>query len=590
MPLVTLPLGPFVRGVQQTRNPSIDPSSALKSARHWMYTGINQMSVLPGTAISLTLKDDAGAPADVTSVCHIGPFQDGALAIAHSTATQKVYLYRLPATMNGWYDSSGVLQTSLTPAPAAVLWTGMASAPDVSVTEGLGIAYISNTDAADVAGLYWPTKTFTGNSTIATQKANGTGGSAGSDDAYFNGVVAFKQHLWAFGYGAGSTPGYTSYRPELARFSQPNFGAFQAVDSITIGDRVRTQRERIIAGAVAGDALFLGGASLLSRVMGDGRDSWYRQVIDRSYGFVGPKCFVTVGQTLYYWSEAGPMRIADAGAPDPLWDAIPAAVATVANSAQIVAAFDLEHQQVRFFYDTGAGVRTFCAFDVRREVWLGPDADVGLALRCAGLIAPLYQSIAQAPIGPDAPPSITSSTGVGQTSATATWANGDAFAQTEISYRVQGGSTYTIAATLAAGVTTYGFSGLAGGTAYEWRVRHVKNGQFSTYDGPEAASQFTTVMNTLNPPYGLNGSSQYSTSVVDLDWINSDEEDVSTEIWEASPFSSNIFFKVQTVSPGVASASVTVPHRGFTYRFKVKHVRTGATDSDFSNQVFVSVT
>lgn len=653
MPLITIPLGDFSKGVNDTRNPSIPPTGALRSARNLMYTGVHELSVRPGTQPVLTFYDDAGTPAKVTSVVGLFAFQDGAIGIAHSTITQKAYLYRLPATMDGWYNNAGALQSTANPQPSVILWTGMAASPDVSVSEGLGIAYIANTAAADNLGLYWPTQQFsdggtssvtgyagtalifpaniavsatvsvtkngtplvgggtdytrtgavftlvvaaltsdtfvaTFNAGIDNLRVNGVQQNVGSDIAYFNGVVAFHEHLWGFGYGAGANPGSNSYRPELARYSLPNFAPFQQNDSLTIGDRVRTQRERIIAGGVVGNALILGGASLLSRVTGDGRDSWYREVVDRSYGFVGPKCFVTAGNVMYYWSEQGPMRIQDTGAPDPLWDAIPKAVSTVASSASIVAGFDLPRNHVIFWYDTGNGVRTFCAFDTRREVWMGPDADIGLTLKCAGIVTPLYKSTAVAPVGPSAPPVVVSTTSIGNTSATATWTIGDVLASTEISYRVQGTSVYTILPLLDAGITTYGFSGLAGGVAYEWRVRHVRNGQYSTYSGPVTASQFTTSAATLSPPSALNGSDGSPSLIAYLNWTNSGESGVSTEVWRKGPGDS-AYFAVQTVASGVSSTSVYVPVYG-SYLFEVRHVRANAIASTFSNIVTVVVT
>jgi len=562
----------------------LDPQQTLRIGRNLMYVGLNALGIRPGTRTQLTLVDDQMDPEPVTSVVAIRQFADGALAIAHSTATKKCYLYRLNATMDGWYDGSGVLTAPTdTAEPIGVLWTDMTSPPDVQIDEGLGIAYIANTGAIDKDGLYWATKTYEDFGVIDDLLVNGTGGTVGSDVAYANGVVSYNQHLWIFGYGAGSTPGFTSYRPELARFSRPNFGPFQVADSITLGDSVRSLRERIIAGAVADDALYLGGSSMITRITGSGRDSWYRQILDRSYGFVGPKCFVTVGRALYYWSPRGPMRIVN-GTPDPLWDGVPETVSKVANVAKVTAAFDVERDQVLFFFDAGTGVRTFCAFDTQRDVWLGPDNDIGLTIACAGVVSPVYQSTIEAPIGPAGPPAIVSTTNVGNSTAIATWTNGDPLAQTEVSYRVQGTTTYTTVPLVAAGSTQYTFSGLAFNTPYEWRVRHVRNGQFSTYDGPEAASQFTTTNVTLLPPSGFSaGQINPPNRTCQANWVNSGEEGVSTEVWvrQVSPTSGS-FYRAATVGPGISSATFVVASYG-TWQGHVRHTKPGATASAYSS-------
>lgn len=654
-PLTTASFGPFTAGITDTRNPSVPPNTSLQSAQNLQYTGVFDLSIRPGTQIALSLFDDEMVPFSVDSVVLAAtPFQDGALALAWSHTTNKCYLYRLNAELNNWYDVNGNPGGSFSANPIGVVWSSMTTVPDVSVTEGLGVAYIANCEAADVNGLYWPTKvyydygtstvtglttttlifpaTFALSATVAITKngtplvvttdytragsvftlvvaaissdvfdltfsagidtllVNGTGGNAGTDTAYFNGVVAFQQACWGFGYGAGNAPGYTSYRPELARFSPPSFQPFQVEDSLTLGDRVRSERERIIAGVVAGNALFLGGASILTRITGYGRDSWYKAVLDRSYGFVGPKCAVAVGDTLYYWSTQGPCRVSDSGPVDPLFDAIPAAVATVANPQTVIAGFDLATNQVLFFYDSGNFVRMFCAFDIRRNVWLGPASDIGIALLSAGSVLPYTASTAVAPDGPSGPPTIVSTTMIGTTTALATWTNSDTLSSTEISYRIQGTTTYTVLPLLGANTTTYTFAGLTPDTMYEWRVRSARNGQFSSYTGPVTASQFTTALLTLLPPTNLTGgpvrqNGQFQRSAY-LAWSNSGETDASTSIQFAPTAGGQAYAMV--VGPGVGSAVVPVQSTG-NWNFSVQHIKAGYTSSSLDGPITVDV-
>jgi hypothetical protein len=174
--------------------------------------------------------------------------------------------------MDGWYDAAGALQTTLTPQPIGVLWSSVTTVPDVSIAEGLGHALRRLICRDCETGVHFKTRQVTFSSagvpTFADLAASGTGGSAGADSAYFTAIASFHQHLWGVGYGVGNTAGYTSFRPELARFSQPSFSPFQTADSIVIGDRVRALRERAVMLAVAGNALFLGASKALFR--GDG--------------------------------------------------------------------------------------------------------------------------------------------------------------------------------------------------------------------------------------------------------------------------------------------------------------------------------
>lgn len=409
---------------------------------------------------------------------------------------------------------------------------------------------------------------------------------AAGDDMYFSGVVSFQQHLWGWGYGAGSTVGTTSYRPELARFSAINFGAFAASDSITLGDRVRSVRERIVGAGVAGEALFLGAVGTLTRVTGFGRNSWDRRVVS-NYGFVGPKCMTTAGDALYYWSPRGPARVTAYGEVEPLWDAVTAAVATVSNPSRIVAGYDQARDQVRFHYDSGSGVRTVCAYDVQRDAWVADVDDCGLAIRCAAVVEPVYASTATPPAGPSAAPSAGSTTGVGSSTATAAWTAGDATAETVIEYKVQSVATWTTAATVAVGIASYAFTGLTASTAYHWRARHRKNGQVSADYGPVAATEFTTAASgaTLLPPTALTATytgapdDPPSTPNIDVAWTNSGESAVQTEVHRATT-SGGTYTLIATVSTGVASYSDT--RTSGTWWYKVRHVKSGATDSAFA--------
>jgi hypothetical protein len=262
-----------------------------------------------------------------------------------------------------------------------VLWTSITTSPDVTVAEGLGVAYIAHAQALSASALAFPMKSFTDSTRAVATVTSDLDADTAAEDLYFTGCVSFQQHLWAWGFGTGTTAA-NGYRPEMARFSQPNFatssGLFRTADSITLGHRVRSQREAIAGGFVAGQALYLGAPYLVTRVTGYGRSSWFREPLDDSYGFVGPKCGVAAGDTLYYWSPRGPVRIPPGGKPEPLFDAI-ANPSLKRSSIRKTSsrAYDMQTDAVTFTFDTGSGSRTWAAFDIRREVWLGPDDDWG---------------------------------------------------------------------------------------------------------------------------------------------------------------------------------------------------------------------
>src|SRR5690349_14335272 len=161
MPLTQAAFGPFQSGVLDTANPSQPLAGILKSALGVRYTGGGKLATRDGSRVVLTLKDDQGSPADVTSVIALAPFSDSALAVAHSTVTSKVYLYRLASTMDDWYDATGALQGTTSPHPVGVLWTSVTTAPDVTIAEGLGVAYLAHSEPVVGSTLTFATRSFT---------------------------------------------------------------------------------------------------------------------------------------------------------------------------------------------------------------------------------------------------------------------------------------------------------------------------------------------------------------------------------------------------------------------------------------------
>jgi hypothetical protein len=586
-PQQTEAFGPFMRGVIDRANPGTDLNGALREAAGVCFDGVSRLVARLGTALQLTLMDDAGTPAPVTAVCGVGPYLDRAYAVAHSTNTNKVYLYLLTSSMDGWYDSTGILHATLFPQPAAVLWSGTTVAADVFVVEALGWLYFAHANAIDHAGLYFPSKQWDGTYPVAlsTIKASSLDGTLGPDDAYFLGLISFQQHLWGWGYGAGNTPA-TAYRPELARFSQPDFGPFMLADSITIGTRVRSEREKIVCAGLAGEALILAGTYLLTRVTGQGRQSWYKQPVDQSRGVMGPKAGVSDGPTFYYYGPMGPERVSESGPADPLWYAVQDVVANVINPEKIVVTREELHELIVFHLDAGAGVRTRLAFHTQHQCWLGPDDD-GLVIRAGGDVDVVKASVAPGVTPPSGPPTAPVSTdAIGATVATLHWTIGDPTASTQIEYRPWSASLtpppFTVVTTVAPGINSYVLTGLGPSSDYEWRVAHVKSSQYSAYFGPTSATQFTTTSADapLQPPTSL-AAVKVTTKTVFITWDNAGAADASTEVWILPPLRPGYLLN-QTAAPGVASAYCDMPTlqpdgtaKPGTYSIEIRHARSG---------------
>jgi hypothetical protein len=584
--LQTAPFLPLTKGIVDSANSSLEMTGAVRSMAGFNLSALGKLITRAGDSVVLTLKDDAGSPANVTSVCGVWQFKDRAIAIAHSTVTNKCYLYVLKSDLSDWYNgTTGALTGNTSPQPAAVIWSSITVSPDVFVAEGLGTLYIAHAQGNDANNLNFATRSWSGAFAVALADLTADlDGAAGAETLYFNGVIAFQNHLWAWGFGSGTTA-TTGYDPSKARFSLINFGNFAAADSVTLGNRVKSDRERIICGGLAGNALVLQGTYITSRITGYGRSSWYREIVDEANGITGPKAGVSDGGYWYYWSSQGPMRIGPSGPVEPLDEPVRALVASVVNPEKIVAGRDYANNTIFFLVDTGAGIRVKAAYHVRRGLWTTTSDDVGLVLNAVGEVTPVVGSVSAGAAGPSGAPTSATNTLTGQTTSTAGWTTGDSSAQTEVSLGTVASGAYSVVTTLSTGVSSYAFTGLTPGTAYQWRVRHVKNGQYSGY----LSSTFTTTASsgTLQPPTNPGATALSTPGLVTCSWTNSGESGVSVEIWHSTDA---VNYTLADIAVGGASSkTVRNEPSGTLVRFKMRHTKSGSTPSDFTSIVSATV-
>jgi len=577
------------KAVLDGANPRVELAGSVRYARNAVFRGAYKLIARPGTQVALTLKDDQGSPADVTSVVALIHFGDGALAVAHSTVTSKFYLYWLTDGLDNWYNISKVLQNTLTPAPIGVLWSSIATPEKVLIAEGLGVAYLAHNDASNVFKTRKFDSTAGPPATLTDFQADLRG--SGLEDTYFRGVVSFQQHLWGWGYGSQAAA--DNDRPELLRFGQPFFAAMKQGDSFAVGHRVRSQRERIMGAVVAGEVLYVGTRYSLWPITGFGRNSWDKsRPLDDSYGFAGPFAAAAARNGwLYYWSNRGPLRCEGISRPEPIFERLPTALAGVVNPQNVVVTYDPDFDQVIYLYQdqTSGRVSRLCAFDVLKDAFFGPDGDIGLGVRCASLVQPASLT------GPAGSPIIVS-TGVAGTLATANFTPGDRSAQAthRVEYRRTGTTPWTTASATIPNVPTgdiaFQITGLLSEVEYEWRVATTRNGQTSAYDGPEAASTFTTFDSGLAPPSNLAAEAFVENPskgfyAFRITWTNSGEGGNSTEIHvkkqnPPGPPSGTLPLYT-TVGPGVASVEYSMGNGIGHWWIEIRHVREGFLPSNY---------
>jgi hypothetical protein len=263
-------------------------------------------------------------------------------------------------------------------------------------------------------------------------------------------------------------------------------------------------------------------------------------------------------------------------------------VGTVANEATVVAGFNAANDDVLFTYDSGSGVRTLCAFDTRRDAFASGDGDIGLVINCAGVVEPIAKSTVTPPSPPTAP-TIVSTSDIATTQAQTNWTVGDALAKTEVTYRVQGNPAYSLGTLADLGATTFTLTGLSSGTAYEWRLRAYKNGVYSSYVGPVAASQFTTAASGgggTGPasPSGLGATVLGATSVT-LTWTNGDGT-VPTQVFRSTD---GVSFSQVGTAPAGDTTYLDNTHAHGDFSYEVRHIDGSGNPSGYSNVTPVTV-
>lgn len=582
---VPFPFGPLDRGIADGANIALDLRGVARRLRGFYADGLGRVRVAPGTKLAFTLKDDQATPADITSVVALAEFANGALAVGHSTVTDKFYLYRFDAELTGWFDSGGVFQATQDAEPVGVLW---ATAPDpakVLIAEGLGEAFFAHNEA----GSTFQSRRYSVSGGLADLLADLRG--SGNEVTYFRGVISFQQHLWAWGFGSLAVG--QNDRPELLRFGQPDFGTvagsyFAAADSFTIGHRVQSARESVVGAVVAGQLLYVGTNFSLWPISGFGRNSWdKRRPVSTKFGMAGPFAGSEAGpDTALIWSHRGPLLVAGYQPALPLWDALPTTVAQLVDPQDVVCVLDPDTDQVLVVHKSQASgaVRLVAGYDVRRNVFFGPDRDLLFPVGCAAHITrpTVAGGVAS---GPSAPPNTPSTTDVGGTVATANWVNGDESpgVTTIIEYKRTVDSTWIVAAEVDSSVTSYQFTELQSSTEYHWRAKHRRNAQDSTYLGPVAGTTFTTLAQLLAPTIGTVTLTFVTTDTwaIEVTWTNSESE-AQTEVELDEPGGGTNFVRVTTRPPGASSHGQLVYISG-QWCARVRHIQEGFTPSPYSS-------
>lgn len=309
-------------------------------------------------------------------------------------------------------------------------------------------------------------------------------------------LETYNNVLFIAGYGDESSG--NADRPEYLRHS---FLGVAPSNSIALGDisdgfdanafaLLGAKGQRITAMKQGRGYLLVAKANELYRVSGSGRAyPGFQYVVEMVMNTSGMGCSNPYALTFAegYWygmGAAGPFRT-DGFSVQPMGGPRKADVLALDNLANSFTFYHPDRRLIVFgVHPKGTSPAQYpwmlWTWDIQRERWQ-PDWVFALPTAFAHGANVATTSVP----GPTAPPSLPVTTAQFVDGYTATWTSGDAGAQTEV-WELDTTGTWILAATVAPGVTTDTTTGRIDHSNYQWKVRHVKNGLYSTYTSPVA--------------------------------------------------------------------------------------------------------
>ena len=493
-------------------------------------------------------------------------------------AVNRTYLYRLEVT---GIPEGGVLGGDAS--PVATVWTG-ATVPRVSMASfdgGSATAPVSRLYLADYTETFdtrfWNSDVSTINDLEEDLNDDGT-----KEDLRFHLVWVYQFHVW----GAGFFQASASRRPEIARFSQP--GAIPAdepnvtnnisrewwsVDFRPIGRR----GDRITAVAFAGGASILFKRRETFALFGYDAESWAVRTVSDRVGCAGPWAAAATEDGLcFFWSDRGPQVTDGQSVKDLSID-----IKKVVNELGVNEEISVEYSQddgIVYFYHPNQNIAL--AYDKVHERWMKEEwlKSGGGVLEVNSLSATADDALP----GPAAAPTSLVATSVSDSQINLTWTNGDTAGNTKT--RVHRSTTASFTpdsgnqiAELDAGVASYqNTTGLASITTYFYKVRHIRNGIFSTNSNEASAKTWLKEPTSLSTSALVNGIRVTLTN-------NEAGADIQIER-KLVGGSFSLLTTLLAQSTGVKTHNDTSTTCGLSYTYRARVTKTGETTSEYSSE------
>ena len=381
-----------------------------------------------------------------------------------------------------------VIWTTVTAKPTAVIMQSFTAGTATSSEDRL---YIADFDQ-NFATSYWTGSALT----VLTNSLD----LAGPDNTVFSYVKDYQFHVWGTGYYEGII-----LRPEMLRFSTPGSlpladiadgtdRAWHVSDWIPIGRRGNS----IIGLEVVNQRLLVFQQDALHAINGYNRTSWSVRNLSPYIGAVGPLAFDHyAGKICFFWSATGPM-MTDGETVTDIGEPIREIINNVPSDTNIICRVDPTAMLAYFFVPTGAATSPnyYYAFDIQNKLWTEGQFldDAGVAINIGS--GTRVVELGSAAVGPTAAPS--SLVAVVDpvnydTTIDLTWVAGDTAFNTYTAVHRDTTTGFTPASGNEIGVANPGVTEWEDDTCdsddqYFYKVRHLRNGQYSAASNQDDAT------------------------------------------------------------------------------------------------------
>lgn len=409
-------------------------------------------------------------------------------------------------------------------------------------------------------------------------------------------LAQHANQIFVAGYGSEASPN----QPELVRFSYLGLandeegvgdaGTGASADLFDIGDQFALTEAGVpVVGMASGAGrLIISTPYNTSLLYGTDRTSFGATLIDNERGLVNSLAMIEAAGSVWGWSAKHGPWVFDGQMRD-LSRKLKARLDEIGHQL-LFAAHAPSAKEVRWHYSpNNAGDPTHCvAWNYEEGEWR--EHPLPFSVICFGSISPYWSPEdgsgsggGEQSDGPAGAPSGLANSYESSSSARSTWTNGDTTptVETDIEREVSGAG-YAVVATVGSGVVAYNHSGLAPSTTYNVRVRHKKNGQYSSYS---AVVPFTTQADSSPPNAPTNLTVAPLSHKAYLTWELSNSG-VEVEVHRSTD--GTLYSLVHTTPPDATSWQDASVSRATTYWYKVRAKNSDGTSS-FSSAESVEI-